>query len=62
MVDLAENQYHQAIIFLRTDNEQSLGLIFNDLIAQHSIQNELTAPYNPAQNGQIQRSGGLIEL
>ena len=60
MVNLSENQYQQKITFLRTDNEQSLGLVFNDLLAQHGIHHELIAPYTPIQNGQIEKAGGMI--
>ena len=49
-------QYHTTITFLRTDNEPALGDVFQELLAQH----EQIAPYTPVQNGQIERSRGVI--
>ena len=60
MVNIAENQYQQRITFLRTDGEKSLGQAFENLLTEHGIQSERTAPYTPAQNGKSERSGGVI--
>ena len=53
-------QYHTTITFLRTDNEPALGDVFQELLAQHGIQHEQIAPYTPVQNGQIERSRGVM--
>ena len=62
MVDLAKNHYKQPISFLRTDGERALGQAFEDLLSEHGIISERTAPYTPAQNGKTERSGGVITM
>ena len=59
-IQLAYNRFNCKIKYIRLDGETSLGSRFNSLIQEHGISAERTAPYTPAQNGQAERSGGVI--
>ena len=60
MINLANKNYRQPIDFLRSDRERALGRAFTALLTEHGIHSERTAPYTPEQNGQAERSGGVI--
>ena len=59
IVNLAKIHYKQPISFLRTDCESSWGRAFENLLSEHGIVSEHTAPYTSTQNGKTERSGGV---
>ena len=60
MINIVETQYQRRIVFLRSDDERSLGLIFHDVLTEHGVQSERTAPYTSEQNGHVEVSGKII--
>src|SRR5690242_19875478 len=59
-VQMVTTRYKATISFLRTDGERLLGGEYDALVRQYGITTERTAPYTLAQNGNAERSRGVI--
>ena len=59
-VALVRRQYKRDIQILHTDDESSLGNIFDSWTAGEGFTIETSAAYTPAQNGSAERSGAML--
>ena len=59
---MTKTRYDQTVRFFRTDDERTLGLEFAEFMKMRGITTERSAPYTPAQNGQTERSGGVLVI
>ena len=59
---MTKTRYDQTVRFFRTDDERTLGLEFAEIMKMRCITTERSARYTPAQNGQTERSGGVLVI
>ena len=61
-LNMVKTRYNQTVQFIHIDDEPTLGAKFDELLQNEGITQERTAPYIPDQNGQTERSGGVVIL
>ena len=59
-INIIETRHIGKVVFIRSDEERSLGARFTDFIDEKGIIFEPFASDTPAQNGHIERKGGIL--
>lgn len=61
-LNLIPKRYKGTVVFFRTDGERTLGTQFQEELRSRGITLEISAPHTPAQNGYLERFGGILQV